>query len=322
MTRAELGVEHVAIRTASGGVIVEEADLKEDHPLFIRVKELLHDGYAGVILSGVPGTSKTWFAVQIASLLTDADPKRSRLIQFHPSYQYEDFIEGFVPKAGGGFELKSKHLIQMCAVAYEVHPEPCVLVIDELSRSDPGRVFGEALTYVEMSKRNEPFFLASGSQLAIPDNLLFVATMNPLDRSVEALDVAFERRFARIDMPPDVKLLEAILRKNKVADDLVTEIRNLFRTLQSGFGEEAGVGHAYFRTVRDLASLERLWQNQLRFRVRRALSLDPDAIASIEGEWADVFKRFKVQDPPPETPGETPSANDDSGGAAQPDLGV
>ncbi len=77
-----------------------------------------------------------------------------------------------------------------------------VLVIDEISRADVPRVLGEALTYLEMSLRDRPFYLASGDIAEIPKNLFIIATMNPWDVSVDELDIALERRFAHIDVRP------------------------------------------------------------------------------------------------------------------------
>src|SRR5690349_8035958 len=60
-----------------------------DDPILVAVQALLADGYAGVILTGPPGTSKSWYAAQIAAWLADGDPQRVRFLQFHASYQYE-----------------------------------------------------------------------------------------------------------------------------------------------------------------------------------------------------------------------------------------
>lgn len=264
-------------------------EIADDDERLVTVRGLLNDGYAGVIFTGPPGTSKSWYAAQIAAKLVDYEPERARFIQFHASYQYEDFVEGYVPQEDGGFVLTNKHLLDMCEVARSYRGQLCVLVIDELSRCDPGRVFGEALTYIEMTKRDREFTLASGRFVSIPDNLVFLATMNPLDRGVEEVDVALERRFAKIAMDPDPALLTKILNENGVPDELQRRIQVFFRALQQEENLLGQVGHAYFLNVRDQASLERLWTHQLRFFLERAFRLDEDRFLKLQHTWNNVI---------------------------------
>lgn len=275
--------------------------LPDDDPMLLRVMELL-DFYGGVIFSGPPGTSKTYYAKRIAYSLTDGDPDRVRFVQFHPSYQYEDFVQGYVPKAdGSGFELKPKHLMELCALA-EADPDmPVVLVIDELSRGEPGRIFGEALTYVERSKRAETFRLSSGDELSIPSNLVFLATMNPQDRGVDEVDAAFERRFARIAMEPDVGLLGEFLTAADMDDELQDRVAGFFDVVQDNarLYPLAAVGHTFFVGAKDVDDLVRVWEHQLRFLFEKAFSLDQDKLDEIRAAWNAV-----VLEPEPTTPTE------------------
>ena len=148
-------------------------------------------------------------------------------------------------------------------------------VIDELSRGDPGRVFGEALTYVEKSKRDIPFTLASGHAAVVPSNLIILATMNPFDRGVDEVDAAFERRFARIAMDPDRNILQSFLDGNEVQDPLRREIVRLFEMMNSRArsNPQAAVGHTFFTDVRDVASFASVWNHQLGFSRRRLIVL-------------------------------------------------
>ena len=197
-----------APRSASARQPQYPRPLPKRNPLFVRVRELL-DRYGGVILVGPSGTSKTWSAERLAITLAGS-PQRVRYVQFHPSYQYEDFVQGYVPRKGG-LKLEPKHLLQMAWDAGEQPQSNFVLVIDELSRGDAARIFGEGLTYVEKSKRGFEFSLAAGGRCSIPPNLLFIATMNPLDRGVDDVDAAFERRFAKVAMDPDPAVLRKLL---------------------------------------------------------------------------------------------------------------
>ena len=202
--------------------------LPDDHPLLATVRGLVGQ-FGGVILAGPPGTSKSYFAARCAMSLAGSSA-RVRFVQFHASYQYEDFVQGYVPKEdGGGFMLQAKHLLQFAADADAERNVTYVIVIDELSRGDAARIFGEGLTYVEKTKRDLVFSLASGDECLIPPNLVFVATMNPLDRGVDDVDAAFERRFAKIAMDPSAEILEEFLRDAEMAADLSSRVMTFFK---------------------------------------------------------------------------------------------
>lgn len=174
------------------------SELDDDDPIFREVVQLVvNDGMGGALLLGAPGTGKSWYARQIAKKLVGGDRKHFREIQFHPSYQYEDFVEGYVPDSKRGFRQVDKHLLQMVEIAKN-SDGLVVLVIDEFSRTDPARVMGEAMTYMEGSLRGVSFSLPSGRRTDIPRNLVFLATMNPDDRSVDEIDAAMDRRWAKL----------------------------------------------------------------------------------------------------------------------------
>jgi 5-methylcytosine-specific restriction protein B len=267
---------------------VDVAELiADDDPILQQVQTLRDDGYGGVILRGPPGTSKSWYAQAIAARLVEGDESRIRSVQFHPSYQYEDFVEGYVPDdKGGSFKLQDKHLLVISDVA-QTHPDKvCVLVVDELSRADPARVFGEALTYIEQSKRGVEFSLASGRPFAIPGNLFLLGTMNEYDRGVEQVDAALERRLGFVPMDPDPELLRAILQKNAVRAAAVALIVQFFQWLLHHSNPYCHIGHAYFSTVRDGGSLRRLWDHQLRYVFQRAFSLDQQqGLSDVKTRW-------------------------------------
>jgi 5-methylcytosine-specific restriction protein B len=264
--------------------------------VYQSARDALEDGYAGIILIGPPGTSKSWYAEKIAHALAGST-QRVRIVQFHPSYQYEDFIQGWVSNGSGGFELRNKHFLELCEAAEKEPDEWYVLVIDEISRCDASRVFGEALTYLETSLRGKPFLLASGTSAKVPPNLCIVATMNPWDLTVGELDFALERRFAHINMQPSVDLLRTILNSNGVEENLQRSIVAFFELLQRKPNPMLRIGHAYFARVRDQDSLLRLWTFQLKPHIEKATRHDATELQSIESAWNQLIKS-----PPPATP--------------------
>ena len=266
--------------------------LSENNVVLQRTKELIIDGFAGVILSGPPGTSKSWYARRLAFSLTKGDSERVRFVQFHPSYQYEDFIESYEPTDAGGFKPKARIFLTICEQAAAFPESMFILVIDELSRCDAVRVFGEALTYLEKSQRNVEFELASGRRVQVPSNLFIVATMNPWDRGVDELDMAFERRFAKIAMDPDVDILEKMLKENGLAELQTKRLLAFFRIVQTHRNTYARIGHAYFSRIGSIAALKRLWDFQLRFHFEKAFRQSPQEFAQLEDSWNGIFKDF------------------------------
>lgn len=299
----DLNIGYVARAQASHGSSAPDAPLlQSDDPRLETILRLLQR-FGGVILSGPPGTSKSWLAGQIADKITGGDGNRRADIQFHASYQFEDFMEGYRPKKdGSGFEPRDGVFLQLVRKAHENADDAYVLVVDELSRADVGRVFGEALTYIERNKRGQRFNLPSGETLSIPLNVFLIATMNPLDRGVDDVDAAFERRFAKVDMPPSRELLERILDDNGFPDG------NIHRRLLGWFSKinaraaqtpTAAVGHAYFADVTDAETLQEVWDYQLKYLVDRAFKYDPQARAEMVNGWAAIFESPDDESQPP-----------------------
>ncbi|MER9316364.1 AAA family ATPase [Mesorhizobium sp. M0659] len=293
--------------------------LPETDSVLIDVRAALDMGFAGVILSGPPGTGKSYYAERIAHTIAD-NPDAVRVVQFHASYQYEDFMQGFAPAIdGSGFELQNKIFPIVCKAAEEGPDEAIhVILIDEISRCDVARVFGEALTYLEPDKRGRIFHLASGKELSVPKNLIILATMNPWDKGVDELDVALERRFAQIDMLPSSKALREILTAKKTDPTFVERIVTFFEAIQALDDEMVHLGHAYFNNCVDEESARRAWAFRLLPFFTKACRLEREMLNTIKRHWLKVvpLQPAAAAQPAPEavndgaTPAVEPAAAD------------
>jgi 5-methylcytosine-specific restriction protein B len=163
-----------------------------------------------IVLQGPPGTGKTWLAKRLGyALLGVRDASRVLSIQFHPSISYEDFVRGYRPE-GGKLILEDGPLLEFAARAGQDSDQPYVLVIEEINRGNPAQIFGEALTLLEVDKRcrEEALKLCHPrhpeERVHLPSNLFVIGTMNIADRSLAMVDFALRRRFAFIDLEPEI----------------------------------------------------------------------------------------------------------------------
>jgi len=172
----------------------------------LRVKKNL-------ILQGPPGTGKTWLAKRLAYALIGSRERnitkgRMRVVQFHPSLSYEDFVRGWRPQNGGGLALVDGIFLEAIQAAVAERDRQFVLIVEEINRGNPAQIFGELLTLLEDSKRrpDEAIELAyrheDGERIFIPPNLHVIGTMNIADRSLALVDLALRRRFAFLTLEP------------------------------------------------------------------------------------------------------------------------
>lgn len=269
-------------------------ELEENDPVWVRAKALFGAGSRTMLLTGPPGTSKTWYAERIGRLIAGAS-RRVRRLQFHPSYSYDDFVEGYVPIAprpgesnAALFQIVPKIFLTVCDRARQETEQNFVLVVNEINRGDVSRIFGELLTYLEPDYRGKTFILAySGRRTSIPPNVVIIGTMNPYDRRITELDDALDRRFHRIVLNPDVKILRSLMGEAKAEVILIEKVIHFFQ--QANEIAPHGFGHTFFKGVRNEADLISLWNHNLMFVFEKMFRFDTDKYLDIRSAFAAVL---------------------------------
>lgn len=189
-----------------------------DDGSFLTSTELTHilerwRSKKNLILQGPPGTGKTWLAKRLGFALAGSNDReiirsRLRVVQFHPSLAYEDFVRGWRPSGDGRLSLVDGILMQAIEAAASEPDLPFVLVIEEINRGNPAQIFGEMLTLLEDTKRKPSeaielaYRRAPDERVHVPKNLYVIGTMNVADRSLAIVDLALRRRFAFVDLEP------------------------------------------------------------------------------------------------------------------------
>lgn len=230
--------------------------------------------FKNLILQGPPGTGKTRLAKQIAEWLTDETSDKEvsileaienkifnkepevednpyvEVIQFHPSYTYDDFVRGVkvnVVDEKISYDVENKILGQMAfeAVKPENQDKAYVLIIDEINRANLNSVLGELIYALEYRGKmvNSMYKTKQGYGITIPHNLYVIGTMNTADRSVSHLDYAIRRRFTFVPVPVNDEVITNIASKN-----IFNIIRNIVKNnISPEFNvDDIQVGHSYF----------------------------------------------------------------------------
>ncbi|MBG0818400.1 AAA family ATPase [Planomonospora sp. ID82291] len=177
-----------------------------------RLADLLWENKQ-IILYGPPGTGKTFLARKLAGRL--AEPSAVKLVQFHPSYTYEDFFEGFRPvqRADGqlAFELRPGPFRQLVEAARQHPSDPYILIIDEINRANLAKVFGELYFLLEYRDDAISLLYSAEADFTLPENIFVIGTMNTTDRSIALVDAAMRRRFRFVELHPDLVPVRGLL---------------------------------------------------------------------------------------------------------------
>lgn len=216
------------------------------------------------VFYGPPGTGKTFVALALCEHLT-TEGGDFRLIQFHPSYSYEDFFEGYRPKSDGGgveFALTAGPLREIAAAADADPVNPYILVIDEINRGNIPKIFGELLFLLEYRERVVQPQYSPQQPFALPPNLFLIGTMNTADRSIALVDAALRRRFYFRAFLSTEEPVSAVLTNWLAHHGFDDEPARLLEALNTDIADdEVAIGPSYFMTDNGAPpNVERVWQ--------------------------------------------------------------
>ncbi len=251
-----------------------------------------------IILQVAPGVGKTFAAKRLAYSIIRSTKKKNRIkmIQFHQSYSYEDFVVGFKPTENG-FVLKEGPFYDFCIEAGK-HTEPFFFIIDEINRGNLSKIFGELLMLIEADKRNESVnLLYKNEPFSIPKNVYIIGMMNTADRSLAMIDYALRRRFAFFEMLPAFqsdKFKETISGSCDKAYKLIGIIEKINEDILEDDSLGAGfqIGHSYFCINKPLneSDVKRIIKYELNPLISEYWFDEPDKVKQYQDQLNGVLK--------------------------------
>jgi 5-methylcytosine-specific restriction protein B len=247
-----------------------------------------------IIIQGPPGVGKTFVAKKLAySLIGESNDDRVGFVQFHPSYSYEDFVQGIRPDSEG-FKVKNGIFYDFCIEATK-STKPFVVIIDEINRGNLSKIFGELLMLIEADKREHSIRLtysSPGEKFNIPSNLYIIGTMNTADRSLSLIDFALRRRFSFFKLNTEISSIKFTehLQKFGASEIEIASLKSKLGKLnemivkdQLSLGNGFEIGHSYFAHKPEDKKFNQ-WVQQV---------IELEIIPLIDEYWADNEQLLK-----------------------------
>ena len=265
-----------------------------------EINEIIHSlkTKKNIVLQGPPGVGKTFIAKKIAyEMMKQTDDTKIKMVQFHQSYSYEDFIQGIRPSEKT-FRVKNGVFCEFCKKA-ELDPKSkYFFIIDEINRGNLSKIFGELMMLIETDKRGVKYGIPltysekDDAPFCVPENLYLIGTMNTADRSLAIVDYGLRRRFRFITLKTNFnqKFIDLLISQGFSRDfiqSIISKITKLNEKIKSdkNLGEGFQIGHSFFCSNKNNKPENEWFKDIVKYEIEPLL----------EEYWFDDIEKFKTE---------------------------